>query len=122
VTGDPHRDDFDRQRAEAVRAEAERAQRQALLDLQEWARRQPPPEPGQPPADPLTVARARLHDGPPGAVVYLLARWSLLARLALDALGEVQLGPPLPGDAADPGACPPGGWLLLRCDDLGTPA
>jgi hypothetical protein len=118
MTGGPPEDDFERQRDDAIRGEAERAQRQAMLDFQAWMRRQPPPEPGQPIQDPLTVARIGLHDGPPGVHAYVLGRWSLLARMATDAAwarspDQVQLGYPLPGDFADPGACPPGGWLLL---------
>jgi hypothetical protein len=95
--------------------EPERQRRQAMLDFQSWARSQPPPEPGQPAADPLTVARLRLPGSPPGVHHYLLGRWSLLARWATDAADpdQVQLGHPLPGDAGLPIACPADGWLLL---------
>ncbi len=94
--------------------EFERQRRQAMLDFQAWARSQPPPEPGQPAADPLTVARTAVHDAP-GTHLYVLGRWSLLARWATDAADpdQVQLGYPLPGDAGLPGACPPGGYLIL---------
>jgi hypothetical protein len=117
MTADPPEDDFERQRREAMRDEQERQMRQAMRDLHDWASRQPPPGPGETPADPLTILRARLPTGPPGIHVYVLARWSLCARLALNAteagLDDVQLGHPLPGDAANPGACPPGALLIL---------
>jgi hypothetical protein len=101
--------------------EFERHRRQAMLDFQAWARSQPPPEPGQPIADPLTVARIGVHDVP-GTDFYVMGRWSLLARLAADAAwarspDRVQVCEALPGDFADPGPCPAGGWLILGWTD-----
>jgi hypothetical protein len=72
MTGDPERD------------EEERARRDALHDIESWARRQPPPEPGQPPADPVHVIRVRLSEEP-GIERFSLCRWSTAARLVRDA-------------------------------------
>jgi hypothetical protein len=81
-----------------TRDEDERARRDALHDVESWARKQPLPGPGETPPDPVTVVRVRLpeHDG---ADLYALCRWSLAARLVRDAAaagrrGEiVDLGP-----------------------------
>jgi hypothetical protein len=78
VTGD-----FDPEREQAARAEDERARRQAMRDLEAWARRQPPPAPGHPPADPVHLIRICLPGHP--AILLTLARWSTCARLVSDA-------------------------------------
>jgi hypothetical protein len=69
--------------------EARRQQTQALRDIEAWARHQPPPEPGQPPADPIHLVRVTLPGCP---VVLVLARWSTAARLATDAADAGQPG------------------------------
>jgi hypothetical protein len=71
VTGDP---------AE----EAERRRQQH--DLERWTASQPE-QPGPARPDPIHVLRVRLHDQP-GAELYALARWSLIARLRRDAEGS----------------------------------
>ena len=85
MTGDPRRDDFDRERAEAVRGDEERARRDALHDLESLGRREPAVH------DYVTVVRVRLPDQP-GADLYALARWSLAARLVRDAKDAGQRG------------------------------
>lgn len=60
-------------------------QRDWLHRYERHIARQPGTGPGRP--DPIHVARVRLHDKP-GADMYLLARWSLLARLRRDAEGS----------------------------------
>ena len=77
--------------SDQARDEDERARRQALHDVERWAASQPPPEPGQPPADPVHVVRIR-QPGQPGADLYALARWSLAARLVRDAADAGQRG------------------------------
>ena len=99
-------EDFELHRRQAIRGEAERQQRQALRDLEAWARRQPPPEPGQPPADPVHVIRVSLPEQP--AVLLTLARWSTCARLVSDAADLGQAGQitdlgPWRASPADPG-------------------
>jgi hypothetical protein len=85
-------DDFERERAEAIRGEEERARRDALHDLESLGRREPKVH------DHVTVVRVR-QPGHDGADLYALARWSLAARLVRDAKdagrrGEVaDLGP-----------------------------
>ena len=83
-------EDFELHRRQAIRGEAERQQRQALRDLEAWARRQPPPEPGQPPADPVHLVRLCVPGHP--AVLLALARWSLAARLVSDAARRARPG------------------------------
>ncbi|MGH3160368.1 MAG: hypothetical protein ACRDOC_00655 [Streptosporangiaceae bacterium] len=83
MTADPAEGDFELHRRQAIRAEAERQQRQALRDLESWARHQPPPEPGQPPADPVHLIRICLPEHP--AVLLAFTRWSTCARLVSDA-------------------------------------
>ena len=73
VTGDP---------AE----EAERQKRQALHDVERWTARQPE-QPGPDRPDKIHVLRVSLHDQP-GVDMYLLARWSVIARLCRDAEGS----------------------------------
>ena len=74
-----------------TRDEDERARRDALHDLESWARKQPPPGPGEDPADPVTVVRIRLpeHDG---ADLYAVCRWSLAARLIRDSVAAGRRG------------------------------
>jgi hypothetical protein len=54
--------------------------------MESWARHQPPPAPGQPPADPVHLVRVSVAGCP--VVLLALARWSTIARLASDA-GDV---------------------------------
>jgi hypothetical protein len=100
MTGDPS------WRPASPEEEARCQQRQALRDLEAWARRQPPPAPGQPPADPVHLLRI----SPPGrpAVLLALARWSTCARLVAEAAEAGQAGQitdlgPWRASPADPG-------------------
>jgi hypothetical protein len=93
--------EFERQRAEAARAEEERARRAALHDMESWARKQPA-EPGQPSADPVHVVKFSLPEMR-GVDRYSLARWSLAARYARDAAdaGQGDMVTDLGPDAMD---------------------
>ena len=61
--------------------EEERARRDALHDIENWARKQPR-QPGQPPPDPVHLIRVS-QPGQPSR--YGLCTWSLAARLSRDA-------------------------------------
>jgi len=80
------RDDLSRDREEADRRAEESDRRHQLEDLERFARTQPQ-QPGPRRPDPVHVLRISLHDQP-GTDMYLLARWSLIARLRRDAAGS----------------------------------
>lgn len=75
--------------------EERRAQRDALHDVERWAARQPE-QPGPNRPDPIHVLRVSMHDQP-GVDMYILARWSVIARLRRNAEGSgdtvTDLGP-----------------------------
>jgi hypothetical protein len=75
MTGGPADEEFERERAEAIRAEDERAHRYALHDAEQWTRKQP----GQ---DRVHAACVREPGQPPRHAKML---WSTLARLRRDA-------------------------------------
>ena len=93
MPGDPPgREDDDRRGTESDR-------REHLHELERWAARQPREDE----ADPVHVLRIRLRDQP-GAEVFYLARWSMVARLRRDADGSrdelTDLGPDTRGIAS----------------------
>ncbi len=63
--------------------EFERQRSQALHDVERWTAKQPE-QPGPDRPDPIHVVRVVMHNEP-DAALYLLARWSLIARLRRDA-------------------------------------
>lgn len=64
-------EDFDRERAEALRAEEERAKHAAQHDMENWTRKRPE-------QDPVHLVAVSLPGQPPRRA---LVTWSLLARL-----------------------------------------
>lgn len=71
---DPREEEFERQRS------------RALHDVERWTAKQPE-QPGPDRPDPIHVLRVVPHNEP-DAALYLLARWSLIARLRRDAEGS----------------------------------
>ncbi len=71
-----------RRRQGEQRMDADRA-RQQRHNLRRWAAQQQA-QPGQPPVDPVHVLRLHLRGTPRDAHLFVLARWSLAARLVED--------------------------------------